>query len=278
MRARRGWMVARVAVFALAVLVFNFPLIATAVTSLKGEAEINENPTLSIIAPTLDNYVQVRAAHDRFDILHYLGNSLVEAGLGAVLALALAFPAAYALVRSGVGARWILPLVTILRAVPLIIFAIPIYLVYQGVHLLDTRFGLALILCLVNLPLVLVLLVNALNDLPPAVEEAARMDGAGTMAMIHHVVLPLASPAIASALVLSFIYAWNEYLFGLMLTTERAVPITVGASFFFSATGGGIQWGVAAAVMVLSVLPPLALSLFAYRFIGRAITAGAVKG
>ena len=104
------------------------------------------------------------------------------------------------------------------------------------------------------------------------------MDGAGTMAMIYHVVLPLTSPAIASALVLSFIYAWNEYLFGLMLTTERAVPITVGASFFFSATGGGIRWGVASAVMVVSVLPPLTLSLFAYRFIGRSLTAGAVKG
>ncbi len=278
MKARHGWMALRIAVFGLAALVFNFPLLATLVTSLKNEAEINGNPTLAIAAPTLENYIQVHAASDRFDILHYLGNSVVEAGLGAALALLLAFPAAYAVARSGVGARWLLPLVTNLRAIPLIIFAIPIYLVYQGVHLLDTRVGLALILCLVNLPLVLVLLVNALADLPLAVEEAARMDGAGTAAMMLHVVLPLTAPAVASALVLSFIYSWNEYLFGLMLTTERAVPITVGASFFFSASGGGIRWGVAAAVMVVSVLPPLALSLFAYRFIGRALTAGAVKG
>jgi len=277
-KARHGWMALRIAVFGLAALVFNFPLLATVVTSLKSEAEINENPTLTIAAPTLDNYIQVHAASDRFDILHYLGNSIVEAGLGAALALLLAFPAAYAVARSGVGARWLLPLVTNLRAIPLIIFAIPIYLVYQGVHLLDTQLGLALILCLVNLPLVLVLLVNALVDLPLAIEEAARMDGASTAAMMLHVVLPLTAPAIASALVLSFIYAWNEYLFGLMLTTERAVPITVGASFFFSASGGGIRWGVAAAVMVASVLPPLALSLFAYSFIGRALTAGAVKG
>lgn len=278
MKARHGWMALRVVVFGLAALVFNFPLLATVVTSLKSEAEINDNPTLTIAAPTLDNYAQVHAASDRFDILHYLGNSIVEAGLGAVLALLLAFPAAYAVARSGVGARWLLPLVTNLRAVPLIIFAIPIYLIYQGVHLLDTRLGLGLILCLVNLPLVLVLLVNAIADLPLAVEEAARMDGASTAAMMLHVVLPLTTPTVASALVLSFIYSWNEYLFGLMLTTERAVPITVGASFFFSASGGGIRWGVAAAVMVMSVLPPLALSLFAYRYIGRALTAGAIKG
>ncbi|HEX4765186.1 MAG TPA: ABC transporter permease subunit [Lichenihabitans sp.] len=149
---------------------------------------------------------------------------------------------------------------------------------YQQLHLLDTRLGLALILCLVNLPLVLVLLVNSLQDLPIGIEEAARMDGAGTLALLVRVVLPLSAPVVASTLILSFIYAWNEFLFGLMLTTERAVPITVGASFFFSASGGGIRWGIASAVMVVSVLPPLLLSLLAYRFIGQALAAGAVKG
>ena len=271
-------MVVRVAVFAIAALVLNFPLIATIVTSLKSEAEIGANPTLSIEAPTLDNYRHIRDIADRFDILHYLANSLVAAGFGALLAVVLAFPAAYAMARSSVGARWILPLVTNLRAVPLIIFSIPIYLVYQQVHLLDTRLGLALILCLVNLPLALVLLVNSLRDLPIGIEEAARMDGAGTASLLWLVVLPLSAPVVASVLILSFIYGWNEFLFGLMLTTERAVPITVGASFFFSASGGGIKWGAAAAVMIVSVLPPLLVSLLGYRFIGRSLTAGALKG
>lgn len=278
MKARHAWTPVRIMVFALAAFVFNFPLIATLVTSLKSEAEIGANPTLAIEHATLENYRQIRLVADRFDILHYLANSVVEAGLGAGLALILAFPAAYGIARSGVGARWVLPIVTNLRAIPLIIFSIPIYLVYQQVHLLDTRFGLGLILCLVNLPLVLVLLVNNLRDMPIAVEEAARMDGAGTAALLLRVVLPLSAPVVASALILSFIYAWNEFLFGLMLTTERAVPITVGASFFFSASGGGIRWGVASAVMVLSVLPPLLISLLAYRFIGRAMAPGAVKG
>ena len=278
MKRSRAWMTARVAVFALAAFVLNFPLIATLVTSLKSEAEIGSNPTLAIEAPTLANYRAIRDVADRFDILHYLGNSTVAAGLGSCLALLLAYPAAYAIARSRVGAGWLLPIVANLRAVPLIIFSIPIYLVYQRIHLLDTRLGLALILCLVNLPLVLVLLVNAFKDLPLAVEEAARMDGASTVALLTHVVLPLSAPIVASSLILSFIYAWNEFLFGLMLTTERAVPVTVGASFFFAASGGGIRWGVASAVMLVSVLPPLLISLLAYRFVGRALTAGAVKG
>ncbi len=265
-------------VFALAVFALNFPLIATLIASFKTDAEISANPSLLIEQPTIANYVKIFAISDRFDITHYLLNSLIAAGIGSALAVALAFPAAYAIVRFKVGQTWLMPAVTNLRAIPLIIFSIPIYLMYQQLDLLDTRFGLAMILCLVNLPLVLVLIANAVRDLPFEIEEAARVDGASTFAILVYVVLPLSAPVIASSLVLAFIYSWNEFLFGLMLTTQSAVPITVGASFFFAASGGGVQWGTAAAVMGLSVLPPAIISLFAYRYIGRSLTAGAVKG
>jgi multiple sugar transport system permease protein len=267
------WIVLAIAVFAL-----NAPVIVTLVTSFKSDAEIAENPSLAIEAPTLANYRRIFAMADRFDILHYLTNSVIVASLGTALALLLALPAAYGMVRFRVGLAWLFPPVVNLRAIPLIIFAIPIYLMYQAAGLLDTRAGLALILCVVNLPLVLVLLVNAVRDVPVELDEAARIDGAGPWTILLRVILPLVRPTIASATVLAFIYGWNEFLFGLMLTTRAAVPVTVGASFFFSASGGGVQWGVAAAVMMLSTLPPLLLGLFAYRHIGRSLTAGAIKG
>ena len=275
---KAGVMLLRLAVYAAAVFALNFPPIAVLVASFKTDAEIGQNPSLAIHAPTLANYRHIAAMADRFDILHYLGNSLAAAGFGSAIAIGLAMPAAYAMVRFGTGRRWLLPMITNLRAIPLIIFAIPIYLIYQKVALLDTRTGLALILALVNVPLVLVLLANAIRDLPLEIESAARVDGAKDWQILLFVVVPLCAPVIASCAVLAFIYAWNEFLFGLMLTTQRAVPITVGASFFFSASGGGVQWGTAAAVMVLSVLPPAALSLLAYRYIGGALTTGAVKG
>lgn len=278
MKAAPLMMILRIAVFVLAAFVLNFPLIATLVASFKSAGEIASNASLVIEAPTLENYRAIAAISDRFDITHYLWNSLAAAGLGALLSVVLAFPAAYAVVRYGVGETWLLPIVTNLRAIPLIIFSIPIYLVYQQLSLLDTRTGLALILCLVNLPLVLVLIVNSLRELPIEIEEAARVDGAGTAAILLRIVLPLSLPVIASSLILAFIYAWNEFLFGLMLTTQRAVPMTVGASFFFSASGGGVNWGIAAAVMVVSTLPPLLISLFAYRYIGGSLASGAVKG
>jgi len=265
-------------VFAAAAFAMNFPVISTFVTSLKGEAEISASPSLWIQRPTFDNYRAIFAMQDRFDILHFLGNSLVASLLGSVFAILLAFPAAYGMVRNEVGRKWLLPLVVNLRAVPLIIFAIPIYLMYQNLALLDTRLGLALILCLVNVPLALVLFATAIAELPLEIEEAARVDGADTRRLLIHVVAPMSLNIIAATTVLAFIYSWNEFLFGLMLTTSRATPVSVGASFFFAASGGGVRWGVAAAVMILATLPPLLLGLTMYRWIGRSMTAGAVKG
>jgi len=265
-------------VFAVAAFIMNFPVLSTLVTSLKSDAEISSYPGLFIKQLTLVNYVTIFAMSDRFDILHYLFNSLVMSLIGACLALLLAFPAAYAMVRFGIGTRWVMPLIVNIRAIPLIIFAIPIYLMYQQVGLLDTRIGLGLILCLVNLPLVLVLLAASIAELPVEIEEAARVDGASTMQVLIRVVAPISLNVIAASAVLSFIYSWNEFLFGLILTTSNAVPVSVGASFFFAASGGGVRWGVAAAVMILATLPPLVLGLLMYRQVGRSLTAGAVKG
>jgi multiple sugar transport system permease protein len=275
---RKLMALARWVVFALAAFIMNFPVIATLITSLKGDSEIASNPSLWIVSPTLANYAAIFAMADRFDILHFLSNSIIEALLGTIMAIVLAFPAAYAIARYDFGRRWLLPLVVNLRAIPLIIFAIPIYLMYQQAHLLDTRFGLALILCLVNIPLVLVLFTTAIAETPVEIEDAARVDGASTLSVLLRILAPMLLSSIAAAGVLSFIYAWNEFLFGLMLTTRSAVPISVGASFFFAASGGGVRWGVASAVMTLATLPPLLLGLVMYRQIGRSLAAGAVKG
>jgi multiple sugar transport system permease protein len=173
----------------------------------------------------------------------------------------------------------LLPLMVInQRAVPLIIFAIPLYMMYQWLGLLDTQLGLGLILAIVNIPLALVILVNAISEVPVDLDEAARMDGASTPQILWRVVRPVVRPALVTTFVFGFITAWNEFLFGLMLTTSRAVPMTVGASFFFAASGGGVQWGTASAVMILGALPPTLLGMLMYRQISRSMTAGAVKG
>ncbi len=268
----------RWAVFILAALVLNFPVIATLVTAFKSQAEVTRNPSLWVQAPTLDNFAAVLTVSDRLNVWAYLGNSAVAALIGAVLPIAVAFPVAWAMARRGYGARVVLPLVVNLRALPLIVFAIPIYLMFNAAGLLDTRLGLGLILAVVNLPLTLMLMVNAIAALPVELEEAARMDGARLPRILWRIVLPLARPALMTSFIFGFVTAWNEFLFGLMLTTRAAVPVTVGASFFFASSGGGVQWGLAAAVMLVAAAPPLLIGLVMYRRIAGSVVAGAVKG
>ncbi|MFK0276520.1 carbohydrate ABC transporter permease [Ensifer sp. NPDC090286] len=265
-------------VFAIAAIALNFPVLVTLSTSLKSARELSGNPGLWVQAPTFENYRAVFEVSDRLNIFLYLFNSLAVALMGTVLAVALALPAAYAIARGRIGERTLLPFIVNLRAVPLIIFAIPLYMMFQWLALLDTRLGLGLILTIVNLPLALVILVNAIRDLPSELDEAALMDGANRTQILIKVVTPLCRPAIVTSLIFGFITAWNEFLFGLMLTTSKAVPVTVGASFFFAASGGGVQWGVASAVMIVGALPPMLLGLVMYRQISGSMTAGAVKG
>lgn len=265
-------------VFAIAALAMNFPVLATLITAFKPPGEVSRNPSLWVQQPTLENFVAVLTISDRLNVYHYLWNSVTAALIGAILPMLVAFPMAWAMARRGTGRRVIFPLVVNLRAVPLIIFAIPLYMMYAVLGLLDTQLGLGLILAVVNLPLALMLLVNAVAEIPLELEEAARMDGARLGRLLWKVVLPLCRPALITTFVFGFITAWNEFLFGLMLTTQAAVPMTVGASFFFATSGGGVQWGMAAAVMVVAALPPLVLGLVMYRRIAGSMVAGAVKG
>ena len=270
-------MLLRVAVYVAAVLLVNLPVIVTLITSFKSPAEIARNPGLWVEAPTLANYALIFADTGRLDMIGYLLNSLAAALTGTLVAILLAFPAAYSIARSGFGRQLLMPLIVNLRAMPLVIFAIPIYMMFQWVGLLDTRIGLGLVLAIVNLPLTLVLLLNSIDEMPFEIEEAAMMDGANRLSRMFRIVAPLCRPAFVTAFVFGFITAWNEFLFGLILTTRNAVPVTVGASFFFSSGGGGVQWGVASAVMVLAALPPVFLGSLLYRHIASSL-AGAVKG
>lgn len=268
----------RWAVFAIAALALNFPILVTLSTSFKSARELSANPGLWVWSPTLENYLAVFQVSERLNIFLYLFNSLAVSLIGTGLAVALALPAAYAIARGRLGERTLLPLIVNLRAVPLIIFAIPLYMMFQWLSLLDTRIGLGLILTIVNLPLALVILVNAINDMPVELDEAAVVDGASRTQILIRVLAPVCRPAIVTSLIFGFITAWNEFLFGLMLTTSKAVPMTVGASFFFAASGGGVQWGLASAVMLVGALPPMLLGLLMYRQISGSMTAGAVKG
>ncbi len=212
---------------------------------------------------------------ERLDFVALLINSTLIALGGTLFAILLSLPAAYAMVRLRVG-RSVLPIITNIRAVPLIILAIPFFLMYQFLGLLDTRLGMALVATIINLPLAIIVFVGFVQDIPSELDEAARAEGATTLQVVRYIILPLSRPVVTAVAILSFVYAWNEFLFGLILTTRDAMPVTVGSTFFI--TSYGVLWGATAAAMILSILPPLLLGLFSYRWLGRALLSGALKG
>jgi ABC-type glycerol-3-phosphate transport system permease component len=165
-------------VFAVAAFVMNFPVLATLITAFKSPGEVSRNPSLWIEAPTLENFATVLTVSDRLNVYHYLWNSLTAALIGAILPMVVAFPLAWAMARRGYGRALLVPA----RGEPARAAADhlrdPALHGLRALGLLDTRLGLGLILAIVNLPLALMLLVNAVADLPVELEEAARVDGA----------------------------------------------------------------------------------------------------
>ena len=256
-------------------LIINLPILATIMTSFKTTADINSSPPIFFFSPTLSNYIEVLFKGNT-NLLQYIMNSTIIAGGGSILAILLSFPAAFAMVRHGIGSGWLLPLVTNIRALPLIIYAIPIYLMFQLVGLLDSWLGMILVTGTISIPVALVLFVGFIQDIPIEMDEAGKLDGASQRVILWRLIFPMSRPIVIAVFLLSFITSWNEFLFGLILTTKNATPVTVGATFFV--TTYGVKWGATAAAMTLGVIPPVILGLFAYPYIGKSMLSGAVKG
>lgn len=265
-----AWLVTLIILF-----VFNFPLLNTVLTSLKDPMTIAQFPPVWVFQPTLENYRAI-FSDPTIPFQRYLFNSVIISLGSAALTLIVSLPAGYAMGRLGVGRRVVLPVVASLRAIPYIIFAIPIYIMFQRAGLIDSYPALILINTAINVPLAVVLFTTYLQEIPEVLEEAAVLDGGSPWQIFRYIIIPLSRPIMASVIILSAIMTWNEFLFGLILSVERVTPVTVGTTMYI--TSWTIKWGNIAAAMTLGVLPSLILCLTAQRLIVRGLTAGAVKG
>lgn len=278
MRVHRGRRAVRLLLAWIAILctlaVFDFPLVSTFETSLKTDAQLELTPPQWIFSPTFEHYHNVFFAVG-FRFSDMLVNSLVVATCTSLIVACVAFPASYALVRLRVGVRRLFPFVVSMRFMPPVVFALPIYLLFQKVGLIDTRLALILVNVVFNVGFGLLFLTTYLQDLPVEIEESAMIDGAGTLALLTRIVLPLLGPAVAATSAVVFIWTWNEFLFALMLTIRNATTVTVGSSLFISAYG--IKWGDISAAISISIIPTLAFTFLAQRWIVRGLTVGAVK-
>lgn len=265
----------RTVVIALIALVINLPLLNAIFTSLKTDAAIGISPFSLEGGLNFDHFTAVLSGSSGYNFVGYLLNSAQLAIGTVVLVMLIAVPASYAIIRTGFGGSWLLELITSLRLVPAMFFAVPFFLIFSGLGIYDTVLGLILANTFVQLPLALLIIAGTLREIPIEIEEAAAIDGAGTYRNLFAIVLPLLAPGLVAVGIIVFVFAWSDYLFAVILSASGAVPVTVGAAFFV--TSSGIQWGNLAAVTVVSVIIPLAFAFVAQRYLVRGLSAGAIK-
>lgn len=246
-------------------------MINVVMTSFKDNATISKSPPPLLFVPTIRHYRDVFTS-STFLFWNFLKNSLVIALSSSAVTVSICLAAAYAIVRLGIGSLFMVAFVTNLRAIPLIIFAPSIYVLFKQLNLIDKSLGITLIHILVNAPIALSLLVSFMQDVPKEIEESARLDGANKIQVLLRIILPMISSPTAAVFILSFIYSWNEFLFALILSVKKATTLTVGASLFI--TAWGVQWGRIAAATTLAVIPPFIFAFYVQKYLVEAFSGG----
>jgi multiple sugar transport system permease protein len=227
--------------------------------------------------PTLTNY---KAVFNNSDFVKSLRNSAIVAISTTVLALVVGSFCAYALARLRIKFKFvILAIVLSISTFPQIAIAAPLFKLWSDIGIFNTYIGLILPYLTFALPLAIYILVSFFREIPKDLEEAALVDGATYFQAFRKVVVPLAAPGLATAGILTFIAAWNEFLLAVTLTSSpaaRTVPAQI--TFFTGASEHEIPYGsISAAAVVISV-PLIILVLLFQKRIVAGLTAGAVKG
>jgi ABC-type glycerol-3-phosphate transport system permease component len=267
--------IALLAVAALLLAVWVFPILWGLLTSFKTERDVLAYPPTLIFTPTLANYREV--LFGSATILPNLGSSLVLTAATTVLTMLLAVPAAYALARldlPGKRASGFYVLAT--QMLPPVGLIIPYFLVLQRTGGLDTYHGLVAIYLTFSLPFAIWLMVSYFEDVPREMEEAALLDRAGRLRALLYVILPQVRGGIAVTTMFVFLNAWNEFLFAVVLGGNRVRPVTVAMFNFISVEQ--TLWARLAAAAMIAMAPVILLGLLAQRHIVKGLTVGAVKG
>lgn len=266
--------VAILAVIAVLVVFFDMGMFTNFLTSFKSDRDISSLPPKWIFRPVWTHYYNVfKGAGYPFD--RWLTNSVIIGVGSTALAILITLPAAYSIVRyRGLG-NWVLAGTLLLRLMPAISLAIPIFVIFYKLGLVDTLLAIIIMHTLFLSPTALLLLIGYVQELPRELEDAAAIDGASVLQTLWHILFPIIRPGIAAVAILSFITSWNEFLFAVILSQRKAITATVGTSFFIQSYA--VKWGDMAAGITVSTIPTLIFIFLAQRQLIKGMTAGAIK-
>jgi multiple sugar transport system permease protein len=249
-------------------------------TSLKSQLAALQQPPVWIPKnPTLEQYRTLLSPYSDIgqDFLRYLRNSLWVSTATTVLGVLIAVPAAYGFSRFNFPGKNALFFSILVRNMfPLVVFLIPLFIMMQNLGLVNTHASLIITYLTFGLPLSIWLLKGFYDNIPPQLEQAARIDGATRFQAFILIVMPLSSPGIIATAIYAFIQAWNEYVYAVtFLNNDRLLTLPVGLQRFF--TEYSTNWpGLMAASFIMSV-PVVTLFLVLQKYFVRALTEGAIK-
>ena len=255
------------------IVLFLFPLYWLFMMSFKTADEIYAYPPVWWPAGLrFDNYLVLFKDGDARTV----ANSLIVASLSTLAAMLLGSLCAYSLARYKTGgdhlANWIISQ----RMVPPVAVVFPIFLLYVWFRGVDTYLGLILLYTAFNLPYVIWMMRGYIQDIPIALEQAALVDGYTHWQVLWKVVFPMCRAGLFATAVFTFVFAWNDFIFALVLTRTEVVTYTVQVTHYFG--GQSNFWNKISAMSVLGTLPVFIVVGFLQRYLVRGISLGAVKG
>jgi multiple sugar transport system permease protein len=203
-------------------------------------------------------------------------NSLVLAGVSTVIAMFLGTMAAYSLVRFKTGGENLAVWIISQRMMPPIAIVFPIFLLYVWFGWVDSYHGLIILYTAFSLPYVTWMMRGYIEDIPVELEESALVDGCTRWQVLWRVVFPMARTGLFATAVFTFVFAWNDFLFALVLTRTEVITYTVQVTHYFG--GQSNFWAKIAAMSVLGTVPVFFTVATLQRYLVRGISMGAVKG
>lgn len=242
--------------------------------SLSLKYEIDNGAYPPILIPDRIAWKNYATIFEGNNFLLYFWNSLIVTGCATIFALIVGVPAGYGIAR--LKAHKAAVVIMIARMTPGLSFLIPLFLLFQWMGLLGTLWPQIIIHLVVTVPIVIWIMIGYFETTPMELEEAAMIDGANRWEIFSKVALPIAKPGIVVAFILSVIFSWNNFVFGIVLASRetRTLPVAVYNMLSFEQ----VSWGPLAAAALVVTLPVLILTVAAQRQIVAGLTAGAVKG
>ena len=263
----------RIALALAVTVLFLFPIYWLAIISFKTPDEIFAYPPVwwpqSI---QWQNYLVLFKDGDAETV----GNSLIIATASTILAMLIGTMCAYSIARFRTGGVLFSDWMISNRMIPPIVIVFPVFLLFVMLGLVDTYIGLILLYTAFNLPYVVWMMRGYIQDVPLELEEAALVDGLTRWQVFRKVLLPMVRGGLFATAVFTFVFAWNEFIFALVLTRNEVTTFPVQVTHYFG--GQSNFWAKIAAMSMLGTVPIFIIVAFLQRFLVRGISLGAVKG